>query len=131
MALPGTSRHVTFLRKKRAGLGPTRYGDRNSAGRTAETTGGTSRRERYRALFMDMHKGLDGLTAEAVARGSSERPRRAAQARREVPEVLVQRKGGNRVLSLGGSQPKRRRMSVHREAHGLLPVEIVEVKEGR
>ena len=53
-------------------------------------------------LFMDHHKGVEGLTAEAVA----EAHKIAEAPNKEAAEA------------------------VHREAHGLVAEEIVEVKEG-
>ena len=57
------------------------------------------------ALFMDIHKGVDGLTAEAVA---------------EAHKKDLEKQGEYGVKYL----------KVHKEAHGLMPDNIIEVKEG-
>ncbi len=80
-------------------------------------------------LFMDTHEKVDGLTAEAVA-GAHQR------------DLEVQGKHGvnylkywfnepdGRVYCLVDAPTKDAAIAVHREAHGLVPDEIVEVKEG-
>ena len=80
-------------------------------------------------LFMDVHKKVDGLTAEAVE---------GAHAR----DLEVQQKYGVKylhywfneadgtVFCLSEAPDKEAAVAVHREAHGLMPDEIIEVKEG-
>ena len=80
-------------------------------------------------LFMDIHNRVPNLTAEAVA---------GAHAK----DVEVQKKHGveylkywfdvnsGRVFCLSKAPNKEAAIAVHREAHGLVPDEIVEVKEG-
>ena len=80
-------------------------------------------------LFMDTHEKVDGLTADAVA-GAHKR------------DLEVQKKHGasflkywfneaaGRVYCLVEAPSKEAAESVHREAHGLMADEIVEVKEG-
>ena len=80
-------------------------------------------------LFMDTHEKVDGLTAEAVA-GAHQR------------DLEVQNKHGVRYLKYWFNEPEGRvyclveapdketAATVHREAHGLVADEIVEVKEG-
>lgn len=80
-------------------------------------------------LFMDVHKKVDGLTAEAVE---------GAHAR----DLEVQQKYGVKylhywfneadgtVFCLSEAPDKEAAIAVHREAHGLMPDEITEVKEG-
>ena len=80
-------------------------------------------------LFMDTHEKVDGLTAEAVA-GAHQR------------DLEVQNKHGVRYLRYWFNEPagrvyclvdaptKEAAVTVHREAHGLVADEIVEVKEG-
>ena len=80
-------------------------------------------------LFMDIHKHVPGLTTEAVA---------GAHAR----DLEVQKKHGvqylkywydegtGAVFCLVNAPTKEAAMVVHREAHGLLADEIIEVKEG-
>ena len=81
-------------------------------------------------LFMDIHKHVPGLTAEAVA---------GAHAK----DVEVQEKHGvkyirywfddkaGKVFCLVEAPSKEAAAAVHREAHGLLADEIIEVKEGK
>jgi hypothetical protein len=80
-------------------------------------------------LYMDTHKKVEGLTAEAV---------QGAHAK----DVEVQGKHGVRYLKywfdekngrvhcLCEAPSKEAAEAVHREAHGLVADEIVEVKEG-
>lgn len=80
-------------------------------------------------LFMDIHKHVPGLTAEAVA---------GAHAK----DLEVQKKhgvkyikywfdvGAGKVFCLVDAPNKEAAAAVHREAHGLLADEIIEVKEG-
>ena len=42
------------------------------------------------ALYMDIHKGVEGLTADAVAGAHEEGPRGTGEAWGEVFEILVQ-----------------------------------------
>jgi hypothetical protein len=81
-------------------------------------------------LFMDIHKHVPGLTAEAVA---------GAHAK----DLEVQKKHGvkyikywydesaGKVFCLVEAPTKEAAAAVHREAHGLLADEIIEVKEGK
>lgn len=79
--------------------------------------------------YMDIHKGVTGLTAEAVA-GAHQK------------DLEVQRKYGVKYLKYWFNEadgtvfclceaPNREAAeAVHREAHGLVADEIIEVKEG-
>jgi leucyl aminopeptidase (aminopeptidase T) len=81
-------------------------------------------------LYMDVHKKVPGLTAEAVA---------AAHA----ADLKVQKKHGveyqkywfdeasGRVYCLVRAPSKEAATKVHKEAHGLLADEITEVREGK
>ncbi len=80
-------------------------------------------------LFMDIHKHVPGLTAEAV---------KGAHAN----DVAIQKKHGveylkywydessGKVFCLAKAPSKEAAIAVHREAHGLVADEIIEVKEG-
>lgn len=80
-------------------------------------------------LYMDIHKGVDGLTAEAVI-GAHQK------------DLEVQDKYGvnylkywydestGTVFCLCEAPSKEAAEAVHREAHGLVADEIIEVKEG-
>lgn len=81
-------------------------------------------------LFMDVHRNVEGLTAEAVA-GAHER------------DLEIEKKHGvnyksywfnvkdGTVFCLVDAPTKEAAERVHREAHGLVADEIVEVSEGR
>ena len=81
------------------------------------------------ALFLDIHKHIPGLTAKAIA---------GAHAK----DLEVQGKygvkflnywfdeGGGKAFCLVEAPNKEAAVAVHREAHGLVADEIVEVKEG-
>ena len=80
-------------------------------------------------LFMDVHRHVDGLTADAVADAHKK-------------DLEVQRKHGVRYLKywfnekdgtvfcLCDAPNKEAADAVHREAHGLRADEIIEVREG-
>ena len=80
-------------------------------------------------LFMDHHKHVEGLTAEAVR-----------EAQRKDMEIQDQRgveyhrywfnEETDEVFYLAEAPNKDAAGAVHREAHGLVADEIVEVKEG-
>jgi len=81
------------------------------------------------SLFMDIHNHIPGLTGEAVA---------GAHAK----DIEVQKKHGvqylkywydegmGKVFCLVNAPNKEAAIAVHREAHGLVADEIIEVKEG-
>jgi hypothetical protein len=81
-------------------------------------------------LYMDIHDHVEGLTADAVA---------GAHAK----DVEVQRKHGvkylkywfdegtGKVFCLVEAPSKEAANAVHREAHGLVADQLIEVKEGR
>jgi peptidyl-tRNA hydrolase len=80
-------------------------------------------------LYMDIHRHVDGLTAEAVAH--------AHQA-----DLKTQQKygvnylrywfdeGSGKVFCLVEAPTQEAAIAVHREAHGLVADEIIEVTEG-
>jgi hypothetical protein len=78
---------------------------------------------------MDIHKGLDGLTADAVAGAHAKDL--AAQGKHDVKylKYWFNLKDGT-VFCLSEAPTREAAEAVHREAHGLMPDEIVEVKEG-
>ena len=81
-------------------------------------------------LYMDEHKGVEGLTAEAVASAHEK-------------DLAVQEKHGAKYLRywfnedagtifcLIEAPSKEAAEAVHREAHGLVADEIIEVHEGQ
>lgn len=80
-------------------------------------------------LFMDHHKGVEGLTAEAVAEAH-----RKDQEIQDSYGVTYHRYWFNEesgeVFCLAEAPNKEAAEAVHREAHGLVADEIIEVKEG-
>jgi len=80
-------------------------------------------------LFMDIHKHVPGLTTEAVV-GAHKK------------DLEIQKKygvqylkywfdeGSGKVFCLVNAPTKDAAIRVHREGHGLLADEIIEVKEG-
>ena len=80
-------------------------------------------------LYMDVHHKVEGLTAEAVA-----------EAHRKDLEVQGQYgvtyhkywfdEGSGKVFCLVEAPSKEAAIAVHREAHGLVADELVEVQEG-
>ena len=80
-------------------------------------------------LYMDYHKKVDGLTAEAVA-GAHARDLET-QERHAVNYLKYWfDEGSGKVFCLVEAPTKEAAEAVHREAHGLVADEIVEVKEG-
>ena len=80
-------------------------------------------------LFMDVHRKVEGLTADAVA-GAHKK------------DLEIQHKHGVKylrywfneadgtVFCLSEAPDREAALTVHREAHGLMPTEVIEVKEG-
>lgn len=80
-------------------------------------------------LYMDIHHKVDGLTADALANAHQR-------------DLEVQEKHGARyhkywyneasgtVFCLVEAPNKEAAMAVHREAHGLVADELIEVREG-
>lgn len=81
-------------------------------------------------LYMDEHKHVEGLTAEAVA-GAHQRDL-ATQSKYGVKyHKYWFDEGSGKVFCLVEAPSKEAAEAVHREAHGLLADEITEVKEGQ
>jgi hypothetical protein len=80
-------------------------------------------------LFMDHHKGVEGLSAEAVADAH-----RKDQEIQDQYGVTYHRYWFNEdtgeVFCLAEAPNQEAAEAVHREAHGLIADEITEVKEG-
>jgi Protein of unknown function (DUF4242) len=80
-------------------------------------------------LYMDVHRKIEGLTAEAVA-GAHQRDVEV-QARYGVTYHRYWfDEGSGRVFCLVEAPSKEAAEAVHREAHGLVADEITEVREG-
>ncbi len=80
-------------------------------------------------LFMDVHHNVEGLTAEAVA--DAHKADLEAQQKHGVNYLRYWfNENEGRVYCLVEAPTKEAAETVHREAHGLVADEIMEVKEG-
>jgi hypothetical protein len=80
-------------------------------------------------LFMDIHRGVEGLTAEAVA--DAHRKDLAVQNKHGVDyKKYWFNPDSGEVFCLVEAPHREAAESVHREAHGLVADEIIEVREG-
>lgn len=81
-------------------------------------------------LFMDIHNHIEGLTADAVAHAHQ-----ADLATQEKHGVKYHRywfdEATGKVFCLVEAPNKEAAIAVHREAHGLVADELIEVKEGK
>jgi uncharacterized protein DUF4242 len=80
-------------------------------------------------LFMDIHHKVEGLTAEAVS--AAHQRDLEVQARYGVRFIRYwydERTG--KVFCLSEAPDASAMIAVHREAHGLIPEDVVEVREG-
>jgi hypothetical protein len=81
------------------------------------------------ALFLDIHQHVDGLTAQAVA--GAHMKDLETQDKYGVKYLKYWfDEGTGKVFCLVEAPSREAAAAVHREAHGLLADEIVEVKEG-
>ncbi len=81
------------------------------------------------ALYMDIHKHVKGLTAEAVA----EAHRKDLKVQEKHGVKYLQdwyNEGEGMVFCLCEAPNKEAANAVHSEAHGLVADEIIEVREG-
>jgi len=81
------------------------------------------------ALFMDIHKGVDGLTAQAVAEAHKKDLEKQGKYRVKYLKYWYNENDGS-VFCLSEAPDKESALRVHKEAHGLMPDDIIEVKEG-
>ncbi|HSD62740.1 MAG TPA: DUF4242 domain-containing protein [Ignavibacteriaceae bacterium] len=81
------------------------------------------------ALFMDIHKAVEGLTAKDVAEAHKKDLQKQGKYGVKYLKYWYNEKDGT-VFCLSEAPDKESAISVHREAHGLIPDEIIEVKEG-
>jgi hypothetical protein len=79
-------------------------------------------------LYMDVHRNVEGLTADAVA-DAHKQDLEVQDSMGQYPQVLVQR-GDGMVFCLAEAPSKEAAEAVHQEAHWLTADEIIEVKEG-
>jgi len=80
-------------------------------------------------LFMDVHKGVDGLTAQAVADAHKKDLETQGKYGVKYLKYWFNEQDGT-VFCLSEAPDKESALRVHSEAHGLEPDEIIEVKEG-
>ena len=77
--------------------------------------------------YMDRHDNVE-ITPEELAGAHVDGPRRAGEARRELPELLV-RPARRTACSASSTRPsKEAAEAVHREAHGEIASKIIEVE---
>lgn len=81
------------------------------------------------ALFMDIHKAVDGLTAKDVAEAHKKDLEKQGKYGVKYLKYWFNEKDGT-VFCLSEAPDKEAAINVHKEAHGLIPDEIIEVKEG-
>ena len=80
-------------------------------------------------LFMDIHKAVDGLTAQAVAEAHKKDLEKQGKYGVKYLKYWFNEKDGTEFC-LSEAPDKESALRVHKEAHGLEPEEIIEVKEG-
>jgi len=80
-------------------------------------------------LYMDIHKDIDGLTTEAVA-GAHEKDLEVQQKYGVKYLKYWFNEADGTVFCLVQAPSKEAAETVHREAHGLVADEIIEIKEG-
>ena len=81
------------------------------------------------SLFMDIHKGVDGLTSEAVINAHKKDLETQGKYGVKYLKYWYNEKDGT-VFCLSEAPDKESALKVHKEAHGLVPEDIIEVKEG-
>lgn len=81
------------------------------------------------ALFMDIHKAVDGLSAQAVAEAHKKDLETQGKYGVKYLKYWYNEKDGT-VFCLSEAPNSDAAVRVHKEAHGLMPDEIIEVKEG-
>ena len=80
-------------------------------------------------LYMDIHQHIEGLTAEAAAEAHQADLRTQARHGAKYLRYWFDEATG-KVFCLIEAPNKEAAIAVHREAHGLLADELVEVTEG-
>ena len=81
------------------------------------------------SLFMDTHQHIEGLTADAVGQAHAADLKTGEKYGVKYLRYWFDEQAG-KVFCLVEAPTKEAAIAVHREAHGLLADEIVEVKEG-
>jgi hypothetical protein len=80
-------------------------------------------------LFMDIHHKIDGLTAEAI-KGAHEQDVKVQEQYGVKYHKYWFDEGSGKAFCLVEAPDKESANAVHREAHGLVADEIIEVQEG-
>jgi hypothetical protein len=80
-------------------------------------------------LFMDTHHHVEGLTADAVAQAHEADLKAQEKYGVKYLRYWFDEQSG-KVFCLVEAPNKEAAIAVHREAHGLVADEIIEVKEG-
>ena len=81
------------------------------------------------SLFMDIHQHVPGLTADALASAHARDLEVQNKYHVDYKKYWYDEKSG-KVFCLVEAPDKESAIAVHREAHGLLADEIIEVHEG-
>jgi Protein of unknown function (DUF4242) len=80
-------------------------------------------------LYMDIHHKIDGLTAEAI-KGAHEQDVKVQEKHGVKYHKYWFDEGSGRAFCLVEAPNKEAASAVHREAHGLVADELIEVQEG-
>ena len=80
-------------------------------------------------LFLDIHQHIPGLTTQAVAEAHAQDLKVKKKFGVKYKKYWFDENSG-KVFCLVEAPDKEAAIAVHREAHGLLADEIIEVKEG-
>lgn len=81
-------------------------------------------------LYLDIHQHVDGLTAEAVEDAHAKDLETQAKYGAKYLKYWFD-EGTGKVFCLIEAPSKEAAIAVHREAHGLLADEVIEVQEGK
>ncbi len=80
-------------------------------------------------LFMDVHRKVDGLTATDVANAHKKDLEVQGKHNVKYLKYWFNEKNGT-VFCLSEAPDREAAIAVHRESHGLMPDEVIEVREG-
>ena len=80
-------------------------------------------------LYMDVHHKIDGLTAEAI-KGAHEQDVKVQEKHGVKYHKYWFDEGSGKAFCLVEAPSREAANSVHREAHGLVADELIEVQEG-
>jgi hypothetical protein len=81
-------------------------------------------------LFMDIHKDVKNITPEKIKEAHSQDLKVQGRHDAKFKNYWFNEKTGT-VFCLSEAPNKEAARSVHRESHGMVPAEIIEVKEGK